>query len=94
MSYGDMLPNEKATYDGYSAHGWKGNYPGQQSGVRAGKTYLNDNGILPQGVYHEFDINPKIPGIPRDATRFVVNQNYTVYLTRNHYETFFRIIIK
>ena len=92
MAYDNMLPNEKAAYDGYSAHGWKGNYPGQQPGVRAGKTYFNDNSILPQGIYREFDINPKIPGLPRDATRFVVSQNYTVYLTRDHYETFFRII--
>ena len=92
MSYNDMLTNEKVAYDGYSSHGWKGNYPGQQSGIHAGGRYNNTSNILPNGIYHEFDINPKVPGVVRDASRFVVSQDYIVYLTRDHYNTFFRII--
>ncbi len=92
MSYDDMLPNEKVAYDGYSKHGWKGNYPGQQRGIKAGGKYLNDNNVLPRALYREFDINPAIQDIGRDASRFVVSNDYVVYLTRDHYTTFFRII--
>lgn len=91
MSYDDMLPNEKAAYDGYSKHGWKGNYPSQAKGVSAGKLFKNEPAILPNGIYHEFDINPVVQGIGRDASRFVVSERYVVYLTRDHYATFFRI---
>ena len=92
MSYDDMLPNEKVAYDGYSKHGWRGNYPGQQRGIKAGSIYKNKTGILPDGTYHEFDINIAVQGIGRDASRFVVSNDYVVYLTRDHYTTFFRII--
>ena len=87
-----MLPNEKAAYDGYSKHGWKGKYPGQDVSIKAGGKYNNIDNILPKGIYREFDINPAIQGIGRDASRFVVSDDYIVYLTRNHYETFYRII--
>ena len=93
MSYDDMLPSEKAAYDGYSKNGWKGNYPGQAKGTRAGGNYLNSDGKLPtKSSYREFDINPPTPGIGRDASRFVVSNDKIVYLTRNHYLTFVRII--
>ena len=92
LSYDDMLPAEKIAYDGYSKNGWQGNYSGQAKGTRAGGNYLNVDGKLPAGTYREFDINPPIPGIGRDASRFVVNNNKIVYLTRDHYSTFFKII--
>ena len=92
LSYDDMLPAEKIAYDGYSNNGWQGSYPGQAKGTRAGGNYLNVDGKLPAGTYREFDINPPIPGIGRDASRFVVDNNKIVYLTRDHYSTFFKII--
>ena len=92
LAYDDMLPNEKLAYDGYSKHGWQGNYPGQAQGIRAGKVYSNNSNVLPQALYREFDINPAIQGIGRDASRFVVSENFAVYLTRDHYVTFYKII--
>ena len=92
LAYDDMLPNEKMAYDGYSKHGWQGNYPGQAKGIRAGKIYNNKTNILPQGMYREFDINSIIEGIGRDGSRFVVSDRYAVYLTRDHYATFYKII--
>jgi len=29
--YDNLLPNERAPYDGYSAHGWQVNFPGQHA---------------------------------------------------------------
>ncbi len=93
IKYLDLPDEVKSSYDAYSQHGWQGTYPGQAKGMRAGGNYSNIDGKLPVGVYREFDINPPIPGIGRDASRFVVDiNNKIVYLTRNHYSTFFRII--
>ena len=92
MSYDDMLPNEKVAYDGYSKHGWRGKYPGQDASIKAGGRYTNFNNKLPEGLYRKFDINPAMQGVGRDASRFVVSDNYVVYLTRDHYVTFFRIL--
>ena len=92
IKYDDMLSSEKAAYDGYSKNGWKGNYPGQAKGTKAGSSYMNVDNKLPLGSYREFDINPPIVGIGRDASRFVVSNDKIVYLTRDHYSTFFKII--
>lgn len=95
INYNDLKPNEKAAYNGYSSNGWKGNYPGQMPGTKAGATYKNSSGLLPQGRnYKEFDINPPINGIGRDSNRFVVDEVYNVYLTRDHYLSFLLIIFK
>ena len=92
LSYNELLPNEKAAYDGYSTNGWRGNYPGQSPGTRAGRLYKNETKVLPFGNYREFDINSRIPGMSRDASRFVVSDKFDIYLTRNHYATFFRVL--
>ncbi len=64
-------------------------------GTKAGAIYKNSSGLLPQGRnYKEFDINPPINGIGRDSNRFVVDEVYNVYLTRDHYLSFLLIIFK
>ena len=95
IDYDDLLPNEKSAYDGYSKNGWQGNYKGQAKGTRAGGRWDNVNGQLPNNAtYKEFDVNPPTPGIGRDSSRFLASNDGKIYLTRDHYETFFRIIKK
>lgn len=101
IDYADLPDYVKAAYDRYERNGWKGNFPGQSSGTKAGKNYRN-NGLqgemLPainsdgnEITYREFDVNNKIEGQERDGERFVKGSDGWVYYTNNHYETFLRI---
>ncbi len=93
IDYDDLLPNEKSAFDGYSKNGWQGNYKGQAKGTKAGRIWSNNKGQLPtDSAYKEFDINPPTNGVGRDASRFVAGDNGKIYLTRDHYENFFRVI--
>ena len=94
----NTLPKDaQEAYRNYKAHGWKGTYPGQNKGVtsrneiRANATYRNEPPKLPKkpkGTYKEFDV------INRDDSRRFVRDTQTgdVYYTRDHYETFVKII--
>lgn len=90
-SYDDMPPNAKDAYDKYEQTGWKGNVPGQAKGTHAGGTWKNENAQLPctdsNGntiTYREFDVNSAGPN-GRDAERFVVGSDGSVWYTDSHY---------
>ena len=95
----DSLPeNAKKVLQKYEGTGWKGNIPGQTHGTSAGGKYYNWDGQLPRKdakgkeiTYREFDVNNKVPGKGRDAERFVVGSDGTVYYTNGHYDKFIKI---
>lgn len=85
-------------YKKYEANGWSGNVPEQTPGTAADSKYRNRDGKLPsedssgKGIsYKEFDVNNKLPNQTRDAERFVVGDDGSVYYTTNHYKTFNQI---
>ncbi|WP_438433975.1 S8 family serine peptidase [Gorillibacterium sp. sgz500922] len=89
---GDLPNNVEASYNQYNKSGWKGNIAGQTKGTKAGGTYENSNGALPKTdsagnpiTYREFDVNNKVTGQTRDAERFVVGSDGSVYYTDSHY---------
>ncbi len=89
--------NVQEAYSKYSKQGWKGVLPGATKGTKAGGAYENVNKMLPiydqsgRAIsYREFDVNNKI-GVERDAERFVVGSNNSVYYTMDHYKTFVKI---
>ena len=91
-SFTDLPPNAQTAYVGYARNGWKGNFSGQTSGVNAGGIYKNSNKLLPTIdsagnpiTYREFDINAPTPGVGRDAERFVVGSDGSVYYSDSHY---------
>jgi guanyl-specific ribonuclease Sa len=91
-SYDDLPSNARNSYKGYEANGWKGNYRGQATGTKAGKIYQNADDLLPKTdsagnriTYREFDINSPTQGVGRDAERFVVGSDGSVYYTDSHY---------
>jgi len=93
----DLPQNVQAAFLRYDNHGWRGVPPGMQS-VRAGKVYDNRDRLLPTVdrranpiTYREFDINRQIPGSGRDAQRFVVGSDGSIFVTYDHYRTFLRI---
>jgi guanyl-specific ribonuclease Sa len=58
-------------------------------GYVGGRTFHNRERHLPQGHYREYDVNPKLPGRPRDAERIVIEQKTgKAYYTGDHYRTF------
>ena len=72
--------------------------PGQTKGTSAGGKYRNDDGYLPSTdqfgqpiEYRKFDVNNKEPGQGRDAQRFVVGSDGSVYYTDEHYRGFVKI---
>ncbi len=87
------LPNYvKDAYSKYNTNGWNGNYAGQTAGTKAGGTYKNLDGPLPNVdakgtpiTYKEFDVNNKLPDASRDAERFVVGSDGSIYYTDSHY---------
>jgi len=89
----DQLPtNALNSFKEYEAHGWQGTVPGQAPGTRAGGRYYNYDGKLPTTdsfgnpiYYREFDVNAPVEGIGRDAQRFVVGSDGSVYFTDSHY---------
>jgi hypothetical protein len=87
-----LSQNVQNAFHRYDAHGWKGTPPGQPNGMRAGKHFVNRKNQLPQAdksgnpiTYREFDVNPKNPVTGRDAERFVVGSDGSVYYTDSHY---------
>ena len=88
----DLPQNVQNAYNGYKQNGWKGNYSGQTKGTKSGKIYHNTNDYLPKTdsageliLYREFDVNAPTPGVGRDAQRFVVGSDGSVYYTDSHY---------
>jgi guanyl-specific ribonuclease Sa len=58
-------------------------------GYVGGLTFHNRERHLPKGRYREYDVNPKLPGRPRDAERIVIEQKTgKAYYTGDHYRTF------
>lgn len=94
----DGLPsNVVNSFQQYETNGWK-NHAGQTPGTKAGKSWGNSGSILPTYdmygypiTYQEFDVNNRIPGQPRDAERFVVGSDGSVYYTDDHYRSFKRV---
>lgn len=87
-----MPSNAKNTYKGYEGTGWRGNYSGQAPGTKAGKAYHNTSDLLPKTdsagntiTYQEFDINAPTVGIGRDAERFVIGSDGSIFYTDSHY---------
>lgn len=83
-------------YLSYTKYGWKGNVPGEGN-MKAGGQFKNAEHILPEMdkngnliKYREFDINPR-NGANRDAERFVVGSDGSVYYTQSHYSEFSKI---
>ncbi len=63
-----------------------------KSWARAGKKYLNDDGLLPSGNYTEYDVNGNTKPNKRDGESFARNdETGEVYYTNNHYENFIKI---
>lgn len=96
--YDDLKPNVKNSFDKYNASGWKGNFSGQTQRTAAGSKWKNTKQQLPINTkngdpitYREFDVNNRIPGMRRDAERFLYGSDGSVYYTSDHYRTFVKI---
>ena len=88
----ELPTNVQNTFQQYENTGWKGNFSGQTSGTKAGSPYQNRDGALPATdsignpiTYREFDVNNKLPNANRDAQRFVVGTDGSVYYSDSHY---------
>jgi guanyl-specific ribonuclease Sa len=58
-------------------------------GYVGGREFHNRERRLPTGHYREYDVNPKLPGRPRDAARIVIEQRtQKAYYSPDHYHTF------
>ena len=63
-------------------------------GYKGGKVFQNDGRgggqVLPGNntTYAEYDIHPKVPGVPRDAQRIVIGSDGSAWYTADHYTTF------
>ncbi len=61
-------------------------------GYVGGTTFENREGRLPPGRYREYDVDPKVSGMGRDAERLVINaETNQAYYTGDHYVTFIAI---
>ncbi|MGW7294343.1 ribonuclease domain-containing protein [Streptomyces xiamenensis] len=58
--------------------------------IRGSNTYYNRSGDLPlEGQYREYDVNPRTPGVRRDAERLVRDiGTHDVWYTGDHYDNF------
>ena len=90
----NSLPqNVQNSFHAYKKAGWRGNVSGQSPGTGAGGRYYNTTEPpLPKTdssgnpiTYREFDVNNKVPSAKRDAQRFVVGSDGSVYFTDSHY---------
>ncbi|MEK4137489.1 RHS repeat-associated core domain-containing protein [Kurthia sp. FSL E2-0154] len=60
-----------------------------KNGYKGGKTFKNDDGILPKNTtYKEYDIFKKVKGKNRGKERIVIGANGKAYYTNNHYKSF------
>jgi ribonuclease T1 len=58
-------------------------------GYVGGRTFHNRERHLPKGRYREYDVNPKLRGLPRGRERIVIEERTgKAYYTRDHYRTF------
>ena len=63
-------------------------------GYKGGKVFQNDGRgggqVLPGNntTYKEYDIHPKVPGVPRNAQRIVIGSDGSAWYTADHYTTF------
>lgn len=62
-------------------------------GYKGSRIFLDVNHKLPKdGDYHEYDMNPKQPGVRRDAERLVIDRRTgRAWLTNDHYDSFAEI---
>ena len=86
----DHLPDNYITKQEAMDAGWdasKGNLwnvcPGMSIG---GDTYYNFEELLPEGIYHECDIDYE--GGYRNEKRIVYGNDGSIYYTEDHYESF------
>lgn len=85
----DHLPSNYITKSEARDLGWTGGSvekyaPGCAIG---GDKFGNREGVLPEGTYHECDIDT-IGGDSRGAKRIVYSDDGRIYYTEDHYETF------
>lgn len=99
VSLDDLDEYVVISYDKYDNDDWNGLVDGQSEGTKAGGTFGNYDEQLPLVdnsnniiTYKEFDVNDKINGQSRDAERFVVGSDDSVYYTDDHYETYVYIV--
>jgi len=58
-------------------------------GYAGGTTFENRERLLPPGHYREYDVDPKVSGMGRNADRLVINTDTKqAYYTDDHYATF------
>ena len=100
-SINDLPQNVQIAFKGYSSNNWMGQYRGQVVNgysVDAGRHWKNDYLQMPETnnsgqkiKYFEYDVNTRKKGDNRDAERFVVSEDGTVYYTDSHYKTYIEI---
>lgn len=97
-AYAALPDHVKKSFEAYEADQWEDGHPGQTPGTKAGGRFRNLEGRLPDYneagealTYREYDVNNKKEGESRDAERFVVASDGTIYYTDDHYETFIKI---
>ncbi|MBC1606341.1 hypothetical protein HCJ12_00885 [Listeria welshimeri] len=94
----DLPDNVKDSYKNYEKNGWGGNVKGQTPGTKAGSSYKNRDGKLPNVdkdgnpiTYGEYDVNNKLPNTKRDSERFIRGSDGSLYYTDDHYNNFIKI---
>ena len=90
-AYGE-LPPQYITSDEARDLGWEGGAvePYQPGAAIGGNHFGNYEGILPQGDYHECDIDTQ--GARRGAKRLVWSVDGHYYYTEDHYASFVEVI--
>ncbi len=88
-TYGE-LPSNFMTKKEARALGWQGGSLEEYApGFCIGGDYFGNNeGILPEGSYHECDIDTLYSKKGRGAKRIVYSDDGRIYYTEDHYETF------
>lgn len=57
-------------------------------GYKGGSVFGNNKDALPPGQYREWDLDPKVPGVDRNAERIVTGADGSAYYTGDHYISF------
>lgn len=86
------LPSNYITKNDAKSKGWSGNGSDKLDkycpGMCIGGDYFgNYEGVLPKGKYHECDIDT-LGAKSRGAKRIVFSDDWHIYYTEDHYETF------
>lgn len=83
----DTLPSNYVTKDEAIKLGWEGGNPMDSIGKCIGGDYYgNYEKKLPDGIYHECDVN--YSGDSRGPERLVYSKTGDIYYTDDHYKTF------